>query len=122
MSVDDITLFSDQNTGVPVQPQWGADASHGWRETEWRAFGSADGAFFGGRWSGEPGTLRCDPYPYDEVCIMLTGKVALIDEAGARREFGPGDAFFVPRSFIGSWETVEPSTKYFIALPATAGS
>lgn len=52
---------------------------------------------------------------------MLTGMVALVDHTGARREFGAGEAFWVPRGFSGTWETVEPSTKIFVALPATDG-
>lgn len=115
MSVHDIVTFSP-GTGTPFQPEWGAAASPQWEETEWRAFGSADGPYLGGSWTGQPGTLRCDPYPYDEVCIMITGRVALVDADGGRREFGPGQAFFVPKTFTGTWETIEPSEKYFIAL------
>ncbi|MFJ3697261.1 cupin domain-containing protein [Streptomyces sp. NPDC090052] len=103
--------------GEEVRPQWPAgDASENWSETEWRVFGDeAQGRFFGGAWQGAPGTLRLD-YPYDEVCVMLTGRIALVDNAGGRREFGAGQAFFVPRGFSGSWITIEESQKVFIAL------
>ncbi|NNM47206.1 cupin domain-containing protein [Knoellia sp. DB2414S] len=67
-------------------------------------------------WEGSTGTLRLPDYPYDEVCVMLEGRVALVDEDGRRREFGAGEAFFVPRGFSGVWETLEPSRKVFVAL------
>jgi uncharacterized cupin superfamily protein len=104
--------------GTPVVPEWEpGTASPSWRETEWRSFGDDESRPYGGAWTGEPGSLRLDDYPYDEVCVMLTGVVALVDSAGARREFRAGEAFFVPRGFSGTWETVEPSTKVFVALP-----
>lgn len=118
LGVDEIRTLK-VGTGTPVVPQWGPDdASPEWRETEWRGFGSDDRHPFGGGWEGEPGTLRMASYPYDEVCVMLTGRVALIDSAGGRREFCAGEAFFVPRFFSGVWETLEPSQKIFVALPS----
>ncbi len=120
MSIDLIrTIVPGQ--GELVRPDWGDDASENWAESEWRAFGSEEEGCFGGAWEGEPGTLRCDPYPYDEVCVMFNGRVALIDLDGRRREFGAGDAFFVPRHFQGTWETIEPSRKVFVALPELSG-
>ncbi|MBM7518648.1 cupin domain-containing protein [Nocardioides nitrophenolicus] len=107
-------------TGSAVVPEWEVGAaSPGWEETEWRAFGDDETRPFGGAWEGRPGSLRLDDYPYDEVCVMLTGVVALVDLSGARREFRAGEAFFVPRGFAGTWETVEPATKVFVALPVS---
>ncbi|GHE66284.1 cupin domain-containing protein [Streptomyces capitiformicae] len=104
-------------SGERVVPVWGeGDASPDWRETEWRGFGRDEEHPFAGAWEGEPGTLRLESYPYDEVCVMLSGRVALIDTSGKRREFAAGEAFFVPRGFSGVWETVEPASKIFVAL------
>ncbi len=104
--------------GSAVVPEWDpGTASPDWEETEWRTFGTDESRAFGGAWEGRPGSLRLDDYPYDEVCVMLTGVVALVDTHGARREFRAGEAFFVPKGFSGTWETVEPSTKVFVALP-----
>ncbi|MBA4026359.1 MAG: hypothetical protein C0482_28775 [Gordonia sp.] len=116
MTVDSIRTIGP-GLGDPFVPEWGPDASDGWEETEWRSFGSESSGYFGGGWEGEPGTLQCDPYPYDEVCVMISGRVALIDLDGRRKEFGPGEAFFVPKEFRGVWETLEPSRKIFVALP-----
>ena len=118
MSVNDIRTFGP-GQGTRFIPEWGDDASPNWSESEWRSFGDPNGEYFGGGWEGEPGTLLCDPYPYDEVCIMISGRVALVDLDGNRREFSSGEAFFVPQSFRGIWETVEPSKKFFVALPGS---
>jgi len=32
--------------------------------------------------------------------------------------FQAGEAFFVPRGFSGIWETLEPASKIFVALPS----
>ena len=64
---------SGQGRGRGSIPEWGDDASPNWSESEWRSFGDPNGEYFGGGWEGEPGTLLCDPYPYDEVCIMISG-------------------------------------------------
>ena len=105
-------------TGSAVVPEWEpGTASLTWEETEWRSFGADELRPFGGAWEGRPGSLRLDDYPYDEVCVMLTGVVALVDADGERREFRAGEAFFVPKGFSGTWETVEPATKVFVALP-----
>ncbi|SOC46572.1 hypothetical protein SAMN05892877_12335 [Rhizobium subbaraonis] len=120
MRIPDVTDIVDIRVGQgkPVSPEWGGDnASPTWRETEWRAFGDSEQEPYGGAWEGQPGTLKLDDYPYDEVCVMLTGEVALVDAKGGRRTFRAGQAFFVPKGFSGAWETIEPSTKVFIALP-----
>ncbi|OHT78299.1 hypothetical protein BKG69_16990 [Mycobacteroides chelonae] len=118
MSIQEIRMLGP-GLGVPVVPDWGDDVSIGYTEVEWRSFVAPGGFYFGGTWEGEPGTVIVDPYPYDELCIMISGRVALIDLDGERREFVSGDAFFVPKSFRGVWETIEPSKKYFVALPGT---
>ncbi len=37
--------------------------------------------------------VNCDPYPYDEVSNMVSGRVALVDLDRHHREFASGDAF-----------------------------
>jgi uncharacterized protein len=118
MGVEEIRVIR-MGAGEVVRPEWGeGDASPDWHETEYRSFSDESGRLFGGTWEGSPGSLRLDPYPYDEICIMLTGRVALVDTHGARQEFGAGEAFFVPHGFVGTWETIEPSSKIFVALQA----
>jgi uncharacterized cupin superfamily protein len=121
MDVEEIRAIR-MGEGDVVRPEWPeGDASPDWAETEYRSFADATGRLFGGTWEGSAGTLRMDPYPYDEICVMLTGRVALVDVDGGRREFSAGEAFFVPRGFRGTWETLEPSTKIFVGMePADA--
>ena len=117
MSVDLITELGP-GLGVRVVPDFGTEniLSERWVEAEHQAPPLACGAT-AAYWEGEPGSLRLDPWPYDELCVLLTGRVALIDTDGRRREFTAGQAFLVPQEFAGIWETVEPSTKFFVAFP-----
>jgi uncharacterized cupin superfamily protein len=123
MGVDDIRAISKE-AGTPyVPPPTDYEIrSEQWVESEYHCFRDPSDRVLCAFWEGEPGTVHLGPWPYDEVCVIASGRVALIDEAGGRREFGAGDAFVVPRSFSGSWETIEPSRKVFIAIdtPDTA--
>lgn len=92
------------------------DPSPGWTETEYRCLSTASARTMVGYWTGEPGTVSFDNWPYTEVCSILTGKVAVEDWAGKRLEFSPGEGFIVPKGFKGRWVTLEPSTKIFIAI------
>ncbi|MEU8195798.1 cupin domain-containing protein [Microbispora amethystogenes] len=87
-----------------------------WTEAEFRVFGGAATAFTGGYWTGEPGSVRFDSWPYDEICFILKGRVAVQDDSGRRKEFGPGESFHIPQGFRGDWITLEPSEKVFVAV------
>jgi uncharacterized cupin superfamily protein len=123
MSTDarDLTVAAvrtvDRNgTRVVPDPDGYDRVSEGWSEAEYRAVDLAEDSL-GGLWEGEPGSVWFESWPYTEFCVMISGRVAVVDAAGGRREFGPGEAFVVPRGFRGSWETLEPSVKYFVAMP-----
>lgn len=103
--------------GETVRPVWpDQESGKTFEEAEYRTFAGTSQSYYGGVWEGEPGELHLPSYPYDEVCIMISGRVALRDTTGNRKEFVQGQAFFVPRGFSGVWETIEKSSKYFIAL------
>ena len=115
MSIDAVRTVD--RTGIQVVPD-PADydrVSDGWSEKEYRAIELAEDSL-GGLWEGQPGSVFFESWPYTEFCVMISGRVAVIDADGARREFGAGEAFVVPRGFRGTWETVEPSVKYFVAM------
>ncbi|KVS67661.1 cupin domain-containing protein [Burkholderia cepacia] len=115
-SVEDIVEIV-AGVGEDVRPVWPDQApGQGFNEVEHRVFGGESRRYYGGVWEGEPGELNLPSYPYDEICIMISGRIALRDTAGNRKEFVKGQGFFVPRGFSGVWETLEPSSKYFIAL------
>ena len=96
-----------------------ASATPGWTETEYRSFEVAQRSF-GGFWTGEPGEVAFDSWPYNEICVITKGRVAVVDAEGARREFAAGESFFIPAGFAGRWVTVEPSEKIFVAITAAA--
>lgn len=116
MSIEQVTLI-ELGAGMPIKPQWPLGmASANWSETEYRCFANDSGSLFGGTWQGEAGELILEAYPYNEICVMLSGHVALVDSDGGRKDFKAGDAFFVPLGFTGTWLTLEPSSKIFIAV------
>ena len=65
----------------------------------------ADGRFFCGFWSSEPGCWRID-YSEHELCQLLEGEVELTGQDGAVERFGPGDSFVIPAGFKGSWRSI----------------
>lgn len=90
--------------------------SAGWHETEYRHFEGPSQNVLVGFWTGVPGEITLDPWPYTEVCSILSGRVAIRDREGNRIEFGSGEAFLVPKGFVGQWITVEPASKMFVAI------
>ncbi len=86
MSIEQIhTLDDNQIPVVPALEDYD-DVSEGWNETEFRAFELA-GGHFGGYWRGAPGEVYFRSWPYDEVCVITRGRVAIEDNQGRRREF-----------------------------------
>ncbi|GII60269.1 hypothetical protein Skr01_03540 [Sphaerisporangium krabiense] len=87
-----------------------------WQEEEFRLFGGAATSYTGGFWRGEPGAVRFESWPYDEICVILKGRVAVQDAEGRRKEFGAGESFHIPQGFRGDWITIEPSEKIFVGV------
>lgn len=115
MSIDLIRTLDDRNAPVTPDPADYDGVSPGWSETEFRAFELAGGSF-GGYWRGASGEVYFKAWPYDEICVVTCGRVALEDHQGRRREFGAGAAFYIPAGFEGRWITLEESEKHFIAI------
>ncbi|MFK0270445.1 cupin domain-containing protein [Pseudomonas asiatica] len=116
MSIENVTKI-EKGQGQVVVPVWNeGTASEDWKETEFRSFQNKTGSLFGGTWQGSPGRLVLEAYPYNEICVMLTGHVALVDSDGGRKDFKAGESFFVPKGFSGVWLTIEESSKIFIAV------
>lgn len=76
-------------------------------------FEAPDGALICGTWTSTPGTWHAFA-DRDEFCVIVSGHVRLIDEAGAARTFRAGDAFVIPNGFRGRWEVVETTVKHFV--------
>lgn len=91
--------------------------SAGWSEAEYRCFVTEpQGRATVGYWTGGPGEVSFDAWPYTEVCTILSGQVGLRDTFGRVAHFGAGQGFVVPRGWRGTWLTLQPSTKIFIAI------
>lgn len=91
--------------------------SAGWSEAEFRCFvAEQQGRATIGYWTGAPGEVSFDAWPYTEVCSILSGQVGLRDALGRVARFGAGEGFVVPKGWRGSWLTLQPSTKIFIAI------
>ena len=101
MGVESIQVLAE-GTGTRVIPPLGDydDSSAGWTEAEHRARVPGSDSVVG-FWEGEPGWVRIDDWPYTEVCVILSGQVAIEDADGGRRSFGAGESFVVPRGFQG---------------------
>jgi uncharacterized protein len=84
----------------------------------WNYYSDPTQQFFAGVWAATRGSWRIH-YSESEFCHLLSGRVAVSNEAGQRWEFGPGDSFVVPRGFVGIWEVIEDCRKaYAIFEPA----
>jgi uncharacterized cupin superfamily protein len=92
------------------------DVSQGWVEAEYRCVKMRSDHVMVGFWTGEPGHVSFDAWPYTEVCSILSGRVAVRDRFGGEKQFGPGSGFVVPKGWAGDWVTLETSSKIFIAI------
>lgn len=116
MNIDSIKPVTMETAERKVPDPGSYDArSDDWEEAEYLAVELADDSL-AGLWEGTAGSVFFRSWPYTEFCVMLAGRVALTDKHGARREFGPGDAFVVPKGFTGTWTTLSPARKYFAAM------
>ena len=82
------------------------------RTTTWNHYTDPTGQFFAGFWASDVGAMKVS-YTEEELCVLLEGRIRLIDSSGASREFGAGSAFVIPAGFEGVWETLEPVKKIY---------
>lgn len=88
------------------------------RLAAWNHYADPTNQFFAGVWEGTRGAWRVR-YSEHEFCHLLSGRVALVSEAGERQEFAAGDSFVIPSGFAGTWEVLENCRKlYAIFEPA----
>ena len=76
-------------------------------------FESPDGQLVAGTWTSTPGKWHAFT-DRDEFCMILSGHVRLVDEAGHAQTFRAGDAFLIPNGFRGYWDVIETTTKHFV--------
>jgi uncharacterized cupin superfamily protein len=84
-------------------------------------FTSADSGFIAGIWESTPGKFHA-VYEEDEFYYMLEGKVVIADDQGNARTFTPGDCIVVPAGFVGTWDVLENTKKFYAHHRPAAGS
>jgi uncharacterized cupin superfamily protein len=85
------------------------------------AFSTTDKQYFVRVWESGPGVLKTDDYPYDEYCLILSGRLQITNASGSTEEFGPGDSFVIPKGWRGTWDMKTRTKKIYIDLiPAAA--
>jgi uncharacterized cupin superfamily protein len=82
------------------------------RQTIVDAYGSADGKFAAGLWTGAPGRWRV-AYTEHELCHLLDGEVVLHGDDGSVATYRAGDSFVVPAGFTGEWEVTIAARKLY---------
>lgn len=90
--------------------------SANWSEAEYRCLEAGSEGVTVGYWQGEPGEVSFEAWPYTEVCSILSGRVGLRDGLQRIVTFGAGEGFIVPQGWRGSWLTLQPATKIFMAI------
>lgn len=78
----------------------------------WNTFSDATGQFHVGHWASDVCKMKV-AYTENELCLLLSGRAALSDEAGNRQEFGPQQPFVIEAGFTGTWESLEPVVKIY---------
>jgi uncharacterized cupin superfamily protein len=117
------SLWSPQAGAVPQLEEWPAVDS--------RALASGEGLQSGiryfhdeaglsvGIWAATPFTTHLLPYPVHEFMIVHEGTITIEDEDGIAHSFGPGEAFLIPRGFMGRWRQEDRVLKSFVIFEGT---
>lgn len=77
---------------------------------------SEAGNFLAGVWTCTPGTMKLTDYPFNEMAVIIEGRIVVTDEdSGETKEFGPGDGLAIRKGFRGTWTMPEKVLKRFAA-------
>lgn len=66
------------------------------------------------------GFWQCTPFketitfPYDELGIVLSGRLELAGPEGNSDTFSPGEIFFIPRGATTTWHILEDFKQYYM--------
>lgn len=79
------------------------------------------GRMVAGVWRCEPGRWRIAMGPHEhELFTVLVGRCRIHGDHGQVVEAGPGEAIVLPAGFEGSFEALEPLTKTYAIVDASA--
>jgi len=112
-SVNDIVVLGESDATTQKMTMGPPKAIGGELDiTDALHFTSADKSFTVGIWESSPGKFHA-VYEEDEFYYMIQGRVVIADRQGNGRTFHPGDCIVVPAGFIGTWEVLEPTKKFY---------
>ncbi len=79
-------------------------------------FFAGEAGFIAGVWRCTPGTMELTDYPFDEMAVVIEGRIEVTDaDTGETKAFGPGEALAISRGFRGTWHMPEAVLKRFAA-------
>lgn len=108
----------DRDPGKPAV--FGAVLSGNPKETFLNLYDDGGGRFSCGVWQCTPGVVAMTDWPYDELCVLLAGRVVITPQGGPPAEYRQGDAFVIPKGFTGTWDIRETIRKHY-AIQKHAG-
>jgi uncharacterized cupin superfamily protein len=74
------------------------------------------GRFFCGIWSSDSFTTKPMAFPYHEFMIINEGSLICIDQDNIKHEFKAGDAVFMPKNTLCSWQVNEKVSVYYTQI------
>ncbi len=108
----------DRDPGKPAV--FGTVLSGNPQETFLNLYDDRGGRFACGVWQCTPGVVAMADWPYDELCVLLAGRVVITPQGGTPAEYRQGDAFVIPKGFTGTWDIRETIRKHY-AIQKHAG-
>ena len=87
-------------------------------ETGFNFFTNSAGNLNAGVWEATPCKDHTGPdgYGVDECMYVLSGSVTMTSDDGESVTVKAGEAFIVPKEWVGSWENTETIRKYYVIL------
>jgi len=103
--------IADDEIGKPAV--FGTILSGDPREIHRNLYDGDGGRFASGVWQCTPGVVAMKDWPYDEFCILLSGRVVITPDGGLPQEYRAGDALVLPMGFTGTWDIKETVRKHY---------
>jgi len=82
----------------------------------WKYFDHPSGNMKAGIWDCQAGKWEIESHPNNELCVIIEGEVAIMDETGASFVFKPGDAFLLSEGMKTQWTVKEYVKKIFMVV------
>lgn len=80
---------------------------------------NASGTFLAGRWASAAFVSSSQQFPYNEVAVVQSGSITLVDAQGLEHVFNQGDAFFIPQGVVCSAKSSQQVSLFFAIIQAS---